>query len=160
MPKTYKRKFNRLELRRHSGVKLIKKGHGLSEIAKKLGVRKQTVAKWKKDYLLSGQNSWKSKPLGRPQVLTLRMLKKFSSMVRRGGLANGMESDKWTLISLSKLIKLEFQRELSPTQVMRLLKELGFTCQKPDSNNEKLLQRWEKFKWIAPYQWAKNPIKN
>ncbi len=109
---------------------------------------------------MSGQNSWKSKPLGRPQVLTLRMLKKFSSMVRRGGLANGMESDKWTLISLSKLIKLEFQRELSPTQVMRLLKELGFTCQKPDSYNERLLQRWEKFKWIAPYQWAKNPIKN
>lgn len=158
-PKIYKRKFNRLEMRRHSGVKMIKKGLGLSEIAKQLGVTKQTVDAWKKDYLKNGQNSWKSKPLGRPHVLTLKMCKKFSSMVRRGGYANGMTSDKWTLKALSKLIKLEFQRDLSPTQVMRLLKDLGFTCAKPDADNESLLKRWEKFKWIPTSKWVKNPSK-
>ena len=52
-------------------------------------------------------------------------------MLDRGALAYGFETDRWTLERVHKLIQQEFEITYHPNYLNRLLRNLGFSPQKP-----------------------------
>jgi transposase len=70
-------------------------------------------------------------------------------MLRKGGLRNGFDKDRWTLAMVVELISEELYRhEYSRTQAMRLIKELGFSCEKPNVEDEAKFAKWQRLGWI------------
>jgi transposase len=64
-----KRDFKALEQRRLKGAKLLARSISKSEVARQLGVTRQTVAAWEQRLSEGGQQSLKRGTLGRPRQL-------------------------------------------------------------------------------------------
>jgi transposase len=59
----------------------------------------------------------------------------------------------WTLARVGQLIAREFGPQYSTVHVMRLLRELGFSCQKPEKRatqrDEQSIAEWRTQRWPA-----------
>ena len=174
-----KRKLKLLEHRRLEGARLLMKGVPKAEVARRLGVSRQSVQNWatrltlkrksgvggtitsslqleqsqffenKKRYT-SSYNELRCMPLGRPKKLSDIELQKLNRVLKKGAKLIGYVTDKWTLSKIQAFISEEYLegKAISRTFVLHLLKELGFSCQKPSLDDELLLRKWERFGWI------------
>ena len=143
-----KRKIKAMEGRRMQGVRMLRRGISQSEVARRLEVTRQSVFTWAKVDEVN-KTGWRSTPLGRPSHLDKEEKYKLQRMMRKGGLRNGFDKDRWTLSMVVKLISEGLYRhEFSRAQVMRILKELGFSCEKPNIEEEVKLARWRRLGWI------------
>jgi transposase len=143
-----KRKIKAMEGRRMQGVRMLRRGVSQAEVARRLEVSRQSVCAWAK---VDKENKmgWRSTPLGRPSSLDKEQKLRLQRMLRKGGLRNEFDKDRWSLAMVAKLLtQWPFYCELSRTQVMRLLKELGFSCEKPNIDDEIRFTRWQRLGWI------------
>ena len=137
-----------MEGRRMQGVRMLRRGISQSEVARRLEVSRQSVFAWAKTDEIN-KMGWRSTPLGRPSSLTKEEKYKLQRMLRKGGLRNGFDKDKWSLAMVVVLISDGLYRhEYSRAQVMRLLKELGFSCEKPNIEDADRFARWKRLGWI------------
>lgn len=143
-----KRKIKAMEGRRMQGVRMLRRGISQSEVARRLEVSRQSVFAWaKRDEV--NKMGWRSTPLGRPSALEKEGKYKLQRMLRKGGLRNGFDKDRWTLAMVVELIgNISYRPGYSRTQAMRLLKELGFSCEKPNIEDEARFARWKRLGWI------------
>ena len=147
-PQQTKRKIKSREGRRMQGVRMLRRGISQAEVARRLEVTRQSVFTWAKVDEVN-KMGWKSTPLGRPGLLTKEEKYKLQRMLRKGGLRNGFDKDKWSLSMVVELISSRLYRhEYSRSQAMRLLKELGFSCEKPNIDDEVRFARWQRLGWI------------
>lgn len=143
-----KRKIKAMEGRRMQGVRMLRRGISQSEVARRLEVSRQSVFAWAKVDEVD-KMGWRSTPLGRPSSLEKEEKYKLQRMLRKGGLRNGFDKDRWSLSMVAALISSSsYRRDYSRTQVMRLLKELGFSCEKPNIEDEIRFARWKRLGWI------------
>jgi transposase len=143
-----KRKIKAMEGRRMQGVRMLRRGITQSEVARRLEVSRQSVFAWAKVDKVN-KMGWRSTPLGRPAFLTQEEKYKLQRMLRKGGLRNGFDKDRWSLSMVVKLISENLWRhEYSRSQAMRLLKELGFSCEKPNIEDEVRFAKWQRLGWI------------
>jgi transposase len=143
-----KRKIKAMEGRRMQGVRMLRRGISQSEVARRLEVSRQSVFAWAKTDEIN-KMGWRSTPLGRPSSLTREEKYKLQRMLRKGGLRNGFDKDKWSLAMVVVLISDGLYRhEYSRAQVMRLLKELGFSCEKPNIEDADRFARWKRLGWV------------
>jgi transposase len=143
-----KRKIKAMEGRRMQGVRMLRRGISQSEVARRLEVSRQSVFAWAKTDEIN-KMGWRSTPLGRPSSLTKEEKYKLQRMLRKGGLRNGFDKDKWSLAMVVVLISDGLYRhEYSRAQAMRLLKELGFSCEKPNIEDEARFAKWQRLGWI------------
>jgi transposase len=79
--------------------------------------------------------------------------RKLAKLLLKGAVANGFPTELWTLARVGQLIAREFGRQYSLVHVMRLLRELGFSCQKPEKRaiqrNEQAIADWRTKRWPA-----------
>src|SRR3569833_820439 len=66
--KRYKRDFKALERRRHKAAQLLSRGMPQAEVARQVGVSRQSVSAWAQA-LADDKQAWRRKPLGVPPVL-------------------------------------------------------------------------------------------
>jgi transposase len=75
------------------------------------------------------------------------------SELLRGPLAQGYASDLWTLERIASLIRKLFGVRYHPAHVFRLLRGLGWSCQRPElrakERDEAAIQRWVREDWPA-----------
>ncbi|MBU3537644.1 helix-turn-helix domain-containing protein [Polynucleobacter sp. UK-Gri1-W3] len=143
-----KRKIKAMEGRRMQGVRMLRRGISQSEVARRLEVSRQSVFAWAKVDEVN-KMGWRSTPLGRPSSLEKEENYKLQRMLRKGGLRNGFDKDKWSLAMVVELLEIwPFHCKLSRTQAMRLLKELGFSCEKPNIEDEARFAKWQRLGWI------------
>ncbi len=143
-----KRKIKAMEGRRMQGVRMLRRGISQSEVARRLEVSRQSVFAWAKTDEIN-KMGWRSTPLGRPSSLTKEEKYKLQRMLRKGGLRNGFDKDKWSLAMVVVLISDGlYHHEYSRAQAMRLLKELGFSCEKPNIEDTDRFARWKRLGWI------------
>ena len=73
--------------------------------------------------------------------------------LQRGPLAHGYATDLWTLARIADLIRKWFGVRHHPSHVFRLLRGLGWSCQKPEQRakerDEAAIQRWVRADWPA-----------
>jgi len=146
-----KRDLKALQRRRLRAARLLDKGVAQAEVARRLGVARQSVNAWAKRLEAAGSAALKAKPLGRPGGLHAGERRELVRLLKRGALAGGFPTELWTLPRVGKLIWQHFGRRYSEVHVWRLLKGLGFSCQRPTARatqrDEKAIREWKHKRW-------------
>ena len=142
----------RLEQRRLQAITLFEKDFPPVEIARKLGVDRRSVRRWKASYLKEGPDGIKAKSVpGRPSRLTLRDKRKLERNLLRGAHRAGYSTDLWTCPRVAKLIRQKFGVIYHARYVPRLLRRMGWSPQKPErrarERDEDAIRRWVKVDW-------------
>lgn len=147
----HKRDFKELEKRRLKAAKLLLRGVTKAEVARRLGVARQTVAAWEKRLAAGGREALKRGELGRPRQLDAEQERELGRIILVGALAAGFPTELWTLPRIGKVIAKRFGVAYSTGHLWHLLRRLGFSCQKPEKRalqrNEAEIVRWKRHTW-------------
>jgi len=142
-----------MEERRLAGAGLIRRGEmSHATIARQLGVSRAAVRNWAKQLEAEGLRGLRRrKPSGRPAKLNPEQRRELKRVLKRGALAAGFASDRWSLGRVQQLIKQEFGIGYHPKYLNRLLHKLGWSPQVPlpraVERDEALIQAWLKHDW-------------
>jgi putative transposase len=142
-----------MEERRLEGGRLLKAGKmSKAAISRQLGVSRATVSDWAKTIQAKGiRGLRKRKAAGSASKLSNPQKQRLKRMLDRGALACGFPTDRWTLERVQKLIKKEFDVIYHPNYLNRLLRNLGFSPQKPlpqaVEQEKELVQAWLQRDW-------------
>jgi transposase len=150
--KRYQRDFKELELRRRKGMRMLARGVAQAEVARTLGVSRQTTSSWAKK-LAAEPQAWRRKPLGRPGGLDAAQKKQLGKALLAGAVANDFPPELWTLARVAKVIEREFGVAYSTVNVWRILREMGFSSQRPAGRaiqrDEAAIEQWRTKRWPA-----------
>jgi transposase len=139
--------------RRNAGVRLLEEGKlSQAEIVRRMGVSGAAVCVWAKKLKKYGKESLQpSKASGRPSNLTPKQKKKLLKKMSAGAIAAGFESERWTLVRVQALIEKEFGVRYHANYISRLLHDLGWSVQKPETRaierDEDLIRAWLSKDW-------------
>ncbi len=153
-PAGVRRDFDALEQRRMKAVDLLRKGLKQSEVARQVGVHRQSVSRWAQQLEDGGRRALRrAKKIGRPPRLTATDLRRVERGLQRGAEALGFDNGLWTSSRVAELIDVECGVRYHPSHVWRILRQLGWTCQRPTGRalerNEETIRWWKKTRWPA-----------
>jgi transposase len=151
-PAGVRRDFDALERRRFRAFGLLIKGLSEAEVARRVGVHRQSVNRWAKQIDDKGRAGLKQAGrAGRKSRLRETDLKRLELGLKQGPQALGYETHLWTLERVAELIERDFGVEYHPGHVGWLLKKLGWSCQRPTGRalerDEQAIKRWKKRRW-------------
>ena len=150
--KRYRRDLKELELRRRKGMRMLARGVAQAEVARALQISRQTASSWARK-LAGDAQAWRRKPLGRPSGLDAAQKKVLGKALLAGAVANGFPTELWTLARVAKLIEREFGVAYSTVNVWRILREMGFSNQRPAGRalqrDEAAIKQWRVKRWPA-----------
>jgi len=148
-PAGVKRDFEDLERRRTVAAQLLQRGVSQAEVARRLGVHRQSVIRWVRELRKSGRAGLKrAGRAGRKAKLSAADLQALEQALKRGPQALGYETALWTAPRVARLIAQLCGVRYHPAHVWRLLGQLGWSCQRPVGRalerDEEAIQRWKK----------------
>jgi transposase len=151
-PAGVKRDFDALEQRRMEAAKLLKKGIPEAEVARQVGAHRQSVNRWANQLAESGRVGLrKAGRAGRKPQLNDADLKRIEKGLKGGPEALGYETSLWTSWRVAHLIEEECGVKYHPGHVWRILRQLGWSCQRPTGRalerDETVIQQWKKQRW-------------
>lgn len=138
-----------LEAMRQRAVKAVREGQPPAEVAKTLGMNRRTIYRWMATFNEGGQNALLAKPIpGRPSVLTEAELEwLYRSISNHSPQQFQFDFGLWTIALIRHLIEYHLGKKLSPATVHRVVRNLGFTPQKPLyrawQQDDALVSAWE-----------------
>lgn len=143
---------SQLERRRRRAVQLLKRGLTTSAVAERLGCSHSSVVRWRQICKRRGPNGLLPRPIpGRPPRLSATHKRQLQRLLVRGPLAAGYATDLWTLARIGRLIQRRLRVRYGTCQVWRILKSLGWSCQKPErrarQRNEAAIAHWQRYVW-------------
>jgi transposase len=142
-----------MEERRRVGAQLLRKGKlSQAAIAQQLGVSRMAVSHWAKQLAQGGVHALRErKAPGRRARLTLKDQKALVSKLKRGAVAAGFPTERWTMSRVRQLIAQEFGVSYHVHSINRLLAKLGWSWQRPlpraTEQDEELVQAWLAQDW-------------
>ena len=147
----HKRDFKALEKRRLKGARLLARGVTKSEVARQLGVARQTVAAWERRLEENGRAGLKRGTLGRPRQLDAGQERELGQLLMAGAVATGYPTELWTLPRIGQVIAHCFGVQYSTGHLWHLLRRMGFSCQKPEKRatqrDEAKITHWQRHTW-------------
>lgn len=84
-----KRDLKALQRRRLRAARMLEKGIPEAEVARQLGVSRQSVNTWASQLAKGGKEALKSRPLGRPGSFDAAARRKLAGLLKRGACAAG-----------------------------------------------------------------------
>jgi transposase len=141
-----------MEQRRMKAAKYFKEGKGASEVAKLLGVRRQSAHGWLQAWSKAGAKGLASKgPAGPKARLSGKQKAALVKAIVAGPKAQGHPTEVWTLPRVAKLIEQQTGECYHPGHVWWILREMGLSCQQPTrraiERNEAAIAEWTKRGW-------------
>jgi len=151
-PLGVRRDFDELERRRLEAARLLRTGVSQSEVARRVGVHRQSVSRWGRELKESGfRGLKKAGRAGRKPLLSATDLRRVESKLKQGAQARGYTTELWTTSRVADLIAQECGVKYHPAHVWRILRELGWSCQRPAKRalerDEEKIERWKKKRW-------------
>lgn len=133
---------------------LFRKGVPQAQIARQLKVARQTVSRWVRLYRERGKAALrKAGRAGRIPKLDAAQLEHLKSLLIDGPESFGYPTPLWTCPRVAELIEAEFGIAYHPGHVWKLLRALGFSCQRPVGRaverDEKAIEEWKRKRWPA-----------
>ena len=127
-------------------------GKRVCEVAALLKVSTSAVSRWKQTVLSKGLDGLASKPHpGKPPRLSVTQKEELRGLLLAGGLAAGFATDCWTCARVAELIESHFGVKYHKDHVWKILRALGFTCQKPEhrarERDEERIATWRRRDW-------------
>ncbi len=148
--KRYKRDLKWLENRRRRGMRMLARGVSQAEVARRCEVSRQTAMTWAR-MLAEEPQAWRRRPLGRPSVFEPKDRARLGKLLLQGATANGFPTELWTLSRVAALIEREFGHAFSISYVWELLREMGFSSQRPvgraTQRDEQAILQWKTKRW-------------
>lgn len=140
------------EERRKRAWALYQAGWKQKAIAEALGVTKGAVSQWIKRGMEGGEAKLEArKSPGAPRRLSTAERQRIPGLLERGAESFGFRGDLWTCPRVAKVIERELGVKYHPAHVSRILKELGWTPQKPirraKQRKEAEILRWKEERW-------------
>lgn len=148
-----KPKVDEATKRRIRGGRMLLAGKKPSEVARAVGVSRQTAYSWKAVIEDGGgiealRNVSRG---GRPASLSEQDKQWLTQALIDGPTAHGFGSELWTLKRVRILIEKRFGVRFSHVHVWRLLGQMGFSNQKPDKRalerDQQAIARWRRRRW-------------
>jgi transposase len=120
----------RVQLR---SILLVHEGNTLAQVGQILEVARITVERWIKRYRDLGVTGLlvRGPYQGKKPRLSLEQKRELAIMVRQGPEESGLDTGVWTSPIIADLVKRRFGISYSPSQIRRVLHELGFSLQYP-----------------------------
>ena len=121
--------YNALEERRLLGARLLRQGVHPAEVARQVGVHRQSVSRWAEQLKQGGLRALKKAGhAGRRARLRPEDLRRIERGLKRGPKALGYETSLWTSWRVAHLIEQECGVKYHPSQAWRILRQLGWSC--------------------------------
>jgi transposase len=142
-----------LEARRLQAAELFAQGHTQAEVAHQLGVSRQSAHVWHTRFRKGGVDALRSRgPTGPDPKLSAAQLAKVEQALLAGAIANGFDTDLWTLERVAVVITQLTGVRHHPGHVWAILRHrLGWTLQRPErqasERDEEAIQRWVQQEW-------------
>jgi transposase len=151
-PAGVRRDFQALERRRLQAARLLKKGVHQSEVARQVGAHRQSVSRWAQQLETVGLSGLrKAGRAGRKPRLSAEDLHKIENGLKRGPEALGYETGLWTAWRVAHLIEEECEVRYHASQAWRILRQLGWSCQRPAGRalerDEEKIRIWKQKRW-------------
>ena len=136
-----------LEARRLHALSLLQQGLAPVEVARRLGVDRRSVRRWKATARTGGRDAVRARPVpGRPPKLDASDRRRLEQLLLRGAHAAGFATDLWTCPRVATVIRREFGVRYHVDHLGRLLRRLGWSPQKPErrarERDEAAIRRW------------------
>lgn len=133
-------------------ARLLEQGVSEAEVARRVGVHRQSVNRWGQQLAAGGRSALKrAARTGRPPRLSADDLRRIERGLQRGPEALGYGTGLWTAWRVANLIERECGVQYSTVHAWRVLRALGWTPQRPASRalerNEAAIQRWKRERW-------------
>ena len=133
-------------------ARLLEDGLSEAEVARRVGVHRQSVNRWSKQLAAGGRSALKrASRTGRPPQLSAADLRRIEQGLKRGPEALGYGSSLWTAWRVSDLIERECGVKYSTVHAWRVLRALGWTPQRPSrralERDEETIRRWKRQRW-------------
>ena len=151
-PGGVKRDRQKLERRRLQAARLLQQGVHEAEVARRVGVHRQSVNRWAKQLAQGGEAALKRSPrAGRRPQLSAADRQCIVQGLERGPQALGYRTSLWTAWRVAELIERECGVKYSTVHAWRVLRALGWTPQRPArralERNEAAIRRWKRVRW-------------
>ena len=151
-PAGVRRDFEQLEQRRLKAAELLRQGIHQAEVARRVGVHRQSVSRWTKELKQGGKRALrKAGRAGRRPRLHAEDLRRIEKGLKRGPEVLGYETKLWTSWRVADLIERECGVHYHPSQAWRILRQLGWSCQRPVGRalerDEEKIRRWKRERW-------------
>jgi transposase len=133
---------------------LPQQGWSQIRIAQALGVTPGAVSQWIKRGKHGGAPALRTRTSpGAPRRLSSAQRTHLPSLLAKGAEAYGFLGDVWTQARVAAVIEQEFGVAYHRDHIGRLLREIGWTVQKPveqaSQRNEEAIMRWKEERWPA-----------
>jgi transposase len=147
-------KLKELERRRRRGARLLAQGMAPAEVARQVGVSRQSVMRWDRARAEGGLEALRRpQRFGRPPRLSEAQCAQLAKLLKGGAMAAGFSTELWTLPRIAQLIQEQFSVSLVPSSVWRLLGRLGWSVQRPTGQarqrDERAIRQWKAKRWPA-----------
>ena len=151
-PKGVQRDFAELERRRLRAARLLEKGISPAQVARQVGVHRQSVGRWATQLEQQGRAGLKQAGrAGRKSRLSAADLERIENALKRGPEAFGYDTGLWTSARVAQIIEQECGIVYHPGRVWRLLRQLGWSCQRPTGRalerDEQAIAQWKRKRW-------------
>lgn len=148
----HSQKLKLLERRRLRGARLLAAGQSQAEVARRVGVSRQTVMRWDRMREQGGVEALRRpKQFGRPERLSVEQRAELVQILKAGALAAGFGTELWTVPRIGQLINERFGVSMVSTSVWRLLGRLGWSVQRPAGQarerDERAIRTWKQKRW-------------
>ena len=147
-----RRDFAGMEKRRMKAAGMYEKGKTQAEVARSLGVSRQSASRWYHAWSTEGREGLKAAGrAGRSPRITPDQLAKVERRLLEGPGGHGYKSDLWTLPRIAAVIEEVTGVRYHPGHVWRIVRSMGWSCQKPTKRaaerDEAAIARWVKETW-------------
>jgi putative transposase len=140
------------ERRRRQAARLLKQGLSEAEVARRVGVHRQSVNRWARQVAAGGLAALKRAPrTGGPPRLAAADVRRIEAGLKRGPEALGYRTSLWSAWRVADLIERTCGVRYSTVHAWRILRQLGWTPQRPVGRalerNEVAIARWKRERW-------------
>jgi len=141
-----------LEKKRFDAIRLLELGYGPTEVGRILQADRRTIHRWAKRVRDEGLGALKAKPNPGPTPkLAPSQKEALARILLEGAPASGYATQLWTAPRVVEVIRKHFGVSYHAHHVPRILRELGWSCQKPQrrarERDEKAIEAWLRREW-------------
>ena len=140
--------------RRVQGARLLRSGVHPAEVARRVGVSRQSVMRWQQQLKAGGlKQISKVGKRGRPSQLSPTQLAELERILKAGSVAAGYANEMWTLDRIRALVQVRFNVHFASSSMWALLSRMGWSVQRPSrqarERNESDILTWKQKRWPA-----------
>lgn len=141
-----------LAARRRRALSLLDEGRSLHEVARRIDCHASSVLRWRDARVRLGEKAFEVRTSpGRPARLTTSQKRKLVRLLLKGPMAQGHPTDLWTCDRIGRVIWREFRVRYHRDHIGRLLRQLGWSYQKPErralERDEHRIEEWKRREW-------------